>query len=164
MTASALASVSPCKADLSWRTHRSQHFQYSNSVGSTRARLWRRGAGVFDTAPERRRNRAVALVVLCNPRFYGGPHPALRKSRVMKKYLVIMLALSVPALAQTFSYSRSSFDEHAHCLQSGNAELTSCRLQIAIETRLLRQMEIEMQAKVEEAVAEEVALARITEE
>ncbi len=82
----------------------------------------------------------------------------------MKKYLVIMLALSIPALAQSFSYSESSIDEHPQCLQSGDAELTSCRLQKALETRLMRQMEIEMQAKAEEAAAEEVALARITEE
>jgi hypothetical protein len=82
----------------------------------------------------------------------------------MKKYLVIMLALSVPALAQSLSYSASSFDEHPQCLQPGDAEFTSCRLQKAIETHLMRQMEIEMQAKAEEAAAEEVALARITEE
>jgi hypothetical protein len=82
----------------------------------------------------------------------------------MKKFLVIMLALSLPALAQSFSYSQTSFDEHPQCLQSGDAEPTSCRLQKAIETRLMRQIEIEMQAKAEEAAAEEVALARITED
>lgn len=82
----------------------------------------------------------------------------------MKKYLVIMLALSLPGLAQSFSYSQTSFDDHPQCLQSANAELTSCKLQQAIETRLMRQMEIEMQAKAEEAAAEEVALVRITEE